>query len=321
MIGLPLVYLLAGLTFAAFAGLSAADRENKKRFGNAAFWGLFAISFLFGDRLGNLGNGLVALALALIAGTGQLGVGAPKTTTPDERESLAATYGVRLFIPALVIPVLVLLGSLTLKHLTLRATQMVDPKQATLISLVLAALVALVAAALAKLMFKQPAAAPLQEGRRLMDLVGWAALLPQMLAALGAVFALAGVGKTIGEIAVQLTPVDSRFAAVAAYCLGMAAFTVMMGNAFAAFPVMTGGIALPLVIGRFGGDPAVVCAIGMLSGFCGTLLTPLAANFNLVPAALLQLKDRYAVIRAQAPTAVLMLIVNVVLMNALAFHA
>lgn len=312
MIGLPLVYLLAGLMFGAFAVLSALDRENTKRFGNAAFWGLFAASFLSGDRFSDLGNGFLALALALIAGTGQLGVGAPKTTSPAERESLAATYGARLFIPALVIPVLVLIGSLSLKHLPF-----VDPKQATLVSLALAALVA---AILAKVMFRQPASAPLQEGRRLMDLVGWAALLPQMLAALGAVFALAGVGKTIGEIAVQLTPVDSRFAVVAAYCLGMAAFTVMMGNAFAAFPVMTGGIALPLVIGRFGGDPAVVCAIGMLSGFCGTLLTPLAANFNLVPAALLQLKDRYAVIRAQAPTAVLMLVVNVALMNALAFH-
>jgi uncharacterized membrane protein len=313
MIGLPLVYLLAGLMFAAFAGLSAVDRENPKRFGNAAFWGLFSLSFLFGDHFGNLGNGFLALALALIAGTGRLGVGSPATTSPAERESLAATYGARLFVPALVIPVLVLIGSLTLKHLSF-----VDPKQATLISLALAALVA---AILAKVMFRQPASAPLQEGRRLMDLVGWAALLPQMLAALGAVFAVAGVGKTIGELAVQLTPVDSRFAVVVAYCLGMAVFTVMMGNAFAAFPVMTGGIALPLVIGRFGGDPAVVCAIGMLSGFCGTLLTPLAANFNLVPAALLQLKDRYAVIRAQAPTAVLMLIVNVVLMNALAFHA
>jgi uncharacterized membrane protein len=312
MIGLPLVYLLAGLTFGAFAGLSAADRENPKRFGNAAFWGLFALSFLAGDRLGDLGNGVLALALALIAGFGQLGVGAPKTTSPEERETLAATHGVRLYIPALVIPVLVLAGSLILKRLPF-----VDPKQATLISLAFAALVA---AILAKVMFRQPAEAPLQEGRRLMDLVGWAALLPQMLAALGAVFAVAGVGKTIGEIAVQLTPVDNRFAAVTAYCLGMAVFTVMMGNAFAAFPVMTGGIALPLVIGRFGGDPAVVCAIGMLSGFCGTLLTPLAANFNLVPAALLQLKDRYAVIRAQAPTAVLMLVVNVVLMNALAFH-
>jgi len=313
MIGLPLVYLLAGLMFAAFAGLSAIDRENRKRFGNAGFWALFSVSFLAGDRLGDLGNGILALALALIAGFGQLGVGAPKTTSPEARESLATTYGAKLFAPALVIPVLVLAGSLALKRLPF-----VDPKQATLIALAFAALVA---AILAKVMFRQPAAAPLQEGRRLMDLVGWAALLPQMLAALGAVFAVAGVGKTIGEIAVQLTPVDSRFAAVAAYCLGMAVFTVMMGNAFAAFPVMTGGIALPLVIGRFHGDPAVVCAIGMLSGFCGTLLTPLAANFNLVPAALLQLKDRYAVIRAQAPTAAMMLVVNVVLMNALAFRS
>jgi len=313
MIGLPLVYLLAGLTFAAFAGLSAVDRQNPKRFGNAAFWGLFALSFLAGDWLGDLGNGILALALALIAGFGQLGVGAPKTTSPEERETLAAAYGGRLYVPALVIPALVLVGSLTLKRLPF-----VDPKQATLISLAFAALVA---AILAKLMFRQPAVSPLQEGRRLIDLVGWAALLPQMLAALGAVFAIAGVGKTIGELAVQITPVDSRFAAVAAYCLGMAAFTMMMGNAFAAFPVMTGGLALPLVIGRFHGDPAVVCAIGMLSGFCGTLLTPLAANFNLVPAALLQLKDRYAVIRAQAPTAVLMLVVNVVLMNALAFRS
>jgi uncharacterized membrane protein len=312
MIGLPLVYMLAGLMFGAFAVFSALDRENSKRLGNAAFWGLFALSFLFGDSFGDLGNGFLAVALALIAGTGQLGVGAPKTTAPAERESLAATYGARLFIPAMVIPVLVLAGSLTLKRLSF-----VDPKQATLISLAVAALAA---AILASVMFRQPPSSSLQEGRRLIDLVGWAALLPQMLAALGAVFAVAGVGKTIGELAVMITPVDSRFAAVVAYCLGMAVFTVMMGNAFAAFPVMTGGIALPLVIGRFGGDPAVVCAIGMLSGFCGTLLTPLAANFNLVPAALLQLKDRYAVIRAQAPTAILMLVVNVILMNALAFH-
>lgn len=30
----------------------------------------------------------------------------------------------------------------------------------------------------------------------------------------------------------------------------------------------------------------------MLSGFCGTLMTPMAANFNIVPAALLELSDR-----------------------------
>ena len=69
-----------------------------------------------------------------------------------------------------------------------------------------------------------------------------------------------------------------------------------------------------------GGDPAVVCAIGMLSGFCGTLMTPLAANFNIVPAALLELKDRHAVIRAQIPTAAPLLLANMVLMYVLAFR-
>lgn len=317
MIGLPLVYGLAGLMFAAFAVLSALDKANPKRLGNAAFWGLFATSFLAGDHLGDLGNGMLVLALALLAGTGRLGVGVPPTTSSAERQDLAARHGFKLFLPALLIPVVVLVGTLAFKRMTWQGHPLVDPKQATLIALALAAVLA---ALLGQALFRPPPMTAPQEGRRLMDLVGWAALLPQMLAALGAVFALAGVGQTIGDLAVAWAPVDSRFAVVVAYCLGMAGFTVLMGNAFAAFPVMTAGIALPLVIGRFGGDPAVVCAIGMLSGFCGTLLTPLAANFNLVPAALLQLKDRYAVIRAQAPTALVILALNILLMNALAFH-
>ena len=92
MIGLPLVYLLAGLMFAGFAGLSAVDRTNPKRLGNAAFWGLFATSFLAGDLLGDLGNGVLVLALALLAGTGQLGVGAPSTSSSAERQDLAARH-------------------------------------------------------------------------------------------------------------------------------------------------------------------------------------------------------------------------------------
>ena len=150
--------------------------------------------------------------------------------------------------------------------------------------------------------------------------MGWAALLPQFLAALGAVFALAGVGDQIGLLATTWLPLDTRLAAVGVYCLGMAVFTLLMGNAFAAFPVLTGGIAIPILVNRFGANPAVVCSIGMLSGYCGTLLTPLAANFNLVPPALLEIPDRYSVIKAQIPTALLMLLVNMVLMYVLAFR-
>ncbi|HEX5378217.1 MAG TPA: DUF979 family protein, partial [Phenylobacterium sp.] len=134
------------------------------------------------------------------------------------------------------------------------------------------------------------------------------------------VFALAGVGKVVGDLVTTWIPMDTKPVAIAVYCVGMAAFTVIMGNAFAAFPVMTAGVALPFLIHKFGGDAAVICALGMLSGFCGTLMTPLAANFNVVPVRLLELEDRYAVIRAQIPTALPLLLVNMVLMYVLAFR-
>ena len=178
----------------------------------------------------------------------------------------------------------------------------------------------IVAMVLARMLLKQPLLAAFQEGRKLIDLLGWAALLPQMLAALGAVFAIAGVGHVIGSLSAQAIPGDSRFAAVAAYTVGMAAFTAIMGNGYAAFPVMTAGIGLPLIVSKFGGDPAIMTAIGMVSGFCGTLMTPMAANFNIVPAALLGLKDRYGVIKAQLPTAFLLLAANTVLMYAFVFR-
>jgi uncharacterized membrane protein len=152
-----------------------------------------------------------------------------------------------------------------------------------------------------------------------MDSVGWAAVLPQSLAALGAVFAAAGVGKVVSTLATTYLPLGSPSAAVAAYAIGMALFTMIMGNAFAAFPVMTAGIGLPLVVQQYGGDVVVVTAIGMLSGFCGTLMTPMAANFNIVPAALLELRDRYGVIKAQIPTALLLLAANIVLLSLFAF--
>lgn len=316
MIKLGAVYLLAGLVFAAFAVLSAMDRNNRKRFGNAAFWALVAVSFLAGDYLGDLGNGALVLGLALIAGLGLLGRGEPATTSPNDRKALAERFGEKLFIPALTLPVVVAFGVLVLKPVTIGGAPLLDPKQATLISLALAAVIAV---GVGLILLRQPLMSPLQEGRRLMDTVGWAALLPQMLAALGAVFAIAGVGELIGQLVTSYIPMDARLTAVAVYCLGMAAFTMIMGNAFAAFPVMTAGIGLPILIKQFGGDPAVVASIGMLSGFCGTLMTPLAANFNLVPAALLELPDRYAVIKAQIPTALPLLIANVILMYVLAF--
>jgi len=100
----------------------------------------------------------------------------------------------------------------------------------------------------------------------------------------------------------------------------MALFTIIMGNAFAAFPVMTAGIGLPLIVKTMHGDPVVMSALGMLSGFCGTLMTPMAANFNIVPAALLELPDRNGVIKVQIPTGLLLLGANTLLMYWLVFR-
>ncbi|WP_122465840.1 DUF979 domain-containing protein [Brevundimonas lutea] len=319
MITLDFVYLLAGLVFAAWAVLSAMDAANPRRWINAGFWGLLAFSFTFGDRLTDFANGLLVIALVILGGIG-LGQGQPKTTTPTERAASAERLGAKLFIPALIIPVTALLGTLVLAKIEIGGTPLFDPDDPTLIALGLGVLLAV---GVGMALIRPPLMAPVQEGRRLMDAVGWAAILPQMLAALGAVFALAGVGEVVGGLVADTIPMNGPLIGVVTYCLGMALFTIIMGNAFAAFPVMTAAIALPFLIGQFEGDVAIVCAIGMLAGFCGTLMTPMAANFNVVPANLLELPDRNrmlnGVIRAQIPTALIMLVANMALMYFLAF--
>lgn len=317
MIGIGPVYTLAGLLFAVLAVMSAFDRRNAKRWTNSAFWALFAASFLFGDHLSDFGNGMLVIAMVAIAGTFGLGVGQPMTTSPDERSLLARKFGNRIFVPALAIPIMTVFVSVVLRRVEIAGRPLIDPMQATLVGLALAAIIALV---LCRLLLREKLLAALEEGRKLMDLLGWAALLPQMLSALGAVFALAGVGRAIGQLASEAIPSGNRFAAVAMYAIGMAVFTAVMGNAFAAFPVLTIGVGLPLIVMQFHGDPIAMSAIGMLSGFCGTLTTPMAANFNLVPAALLGMRNRYGVIAAQIPTAILLLLVNTVLMYVFVFR-
>ena len=312
MILLDHVYLLAGIAFALFALLGLYDRSNRKRFGNAAFWGLMAVSMILGDYLGDFYNGILVLALVTIAGTGQIGR-APGGEIPAEVQAeRAATYGNFLLLVALIIPAAALAGTFLFKWVP----GLADPKQATLISLALGVLIAL-AVGMARL--KPAPLLPLQQGRRLLDSVGWAAILPQMLASLGAVFALAGVGEVVGTLIGIAIPQGSPFGAVLAFGLGMALFTMVMGNAFAAFPVMMAAVGLPLLIKQYHGDPAVVAAIGMLAGFCGTLMTPMAANFNLVPAALLELKNPNVVIKAQIGTALPLLAVNILFIWLFAF--
>ena len=317
MIDLHWLYVLAGAVFAGFAIGSARDASNKKRLGNATFWGLVAVSFWFGDFLGDIGNGVLVLALVGIAGAHLLGKGSQASTSVEQREAFSERYGNKLFLPALVIPFTAFVGTLAFNYTPLKDSGLIDPKSVTLVLLGLGVISALI---ICYAWLKPAVVAPVEEGRRLMDSIGWAAVLPQMLAALGAVFAAAGVGTTIGALASAIIPEGSIFLAVLLYAFGMVVFTMIMGNAFAAFPVMIAAIGVPILIQHDGGNPAVIGAVGMLSGFCGTLMTPMAANFNIVPAALLELRNQYGVIRAQVPTAIPLLIANILILYFAAFR-
>ena len=317
MITLHWLYILAGLMFAAFAILSVTDRTNTKRFGNAVFWGLMAVSLLVGDRIGDFGNGLLVLGLAALAGFHFLGRGHPPTTSEEQREAFSLRFGNRLFLPALIIPATALIGTLVYNYTPLGDAGWIEAKRETYVFLAIGVLLAF---ATIYVWLRPPLVAPLQEGRRLIDSIGWAAVLPQMLAALGVLFAAAGIGDAIGALAGMVIPDGNLILTVVIFTLGMALFTMVMGNAFAAFPVMAAAIGVPLLIVQHNGDPAVIGAVGMLAGFCGTLMTPMAANFNLVPAALLELRDQYGVIRAQVMTALPLLVLNTVIIAVVAFR-
>ena len=317
MSALDFIYWLLGLMFAAAAWFNLRDAANPKRFKRALFWGLYAVTFLAGTWMPPFVTGCLAIAMALLAGIGGLGRSGATEAAPAERRAAAVRFGNKLFVPALLIPLVTVAGTLLLPHLGFGGHPAVEAKDATLVALGAAVLVALAAGLW---MLHQPFAVPLTESRRLMDAVGAVAALPQLLAVLGAMFALAGVGKIVAAQAGWFIPVENDFTVVLAYCLGMALFTLIMGNAFAAFPVMTAGIGLPLIVLKHHGDPAVMGAIGMLAGYCGTLMTPLAANFNIVPAALLELPDQNGVIKVQIPTGLALLVVNTLLMYLLVFR-
>jgi uncharacterized membrane protein len=317
VITLEHIYWLTGAMMAGVAMVNARDASNPRRANNTAFWGIYAVTFLAGSYLPDLVNGFLVIAMVIAASVRGLGQGKAEATSRAEREASANWWRNKLFIPALTIPIVTVLGTLVFKRISINGSPLVDVKQVTVISLAISTIVAL---AIGMLMLRPPLLAPIREARRLLDAVGWAAVLPQMLAALGALFALAGVGNVVSGIAQRWIPLDHPFAVVTTYAIGMAVFTMIMGNAFAAFPVMTAGIGLPLIVHKFGGDPTIMAAIGMLSGFCGTLMTPMAANFNIVPTALLELPDENAVIKVQIPTALILLGANILLMNFLVFR-
>lgn len=317
MIALQYVYWLLGGYLAWLALLGLRDRGNPRRWTTGGFWALIALVLLVGERMPSAVVGVIVIVLALLAGLGGVKLGSYRQPDAAAKRAEAARLGNRLFVPALLIPAVTLAIVLGQTYGWGEAVALFDPTHLTLVALAVACVVAVIAACV---LTRQTPAESVEQSRRLIDAIGWAAILPLLLATLGSVFAASGVGEAVAGLVRAGIPVDNRFVVVLAYALGMAGFTVIMGNGFAAFPVMTAGIGLPLLVELHGADPAPLAAIGMLCGYCGTLMTPMAANFNLVPAALLELKDPYAVIRAQLATALPLLGANVLLMYFIVFR-
>ena len=323
MLRIEYVYWLCGALLLAASGFDLAAR----RYAPAAFWAIVAGCFFAADAVeaaAKAGNSLPAqlagasvIALGLIAGSGALTRRAVTDEDNERRRASAERLRNWLFAPALAIPLVTLLLALAIPYLTFGGISVFDSRQPALIALGTACVISALAAM--RLTRARPMTA-LHESSRLLDALSWAALLPMLLAMLGAVFAATGVGDAVAHLVSAAIPTQSRDACVLAYALGMALFTMIMGNAFAAFPVMTAGIGLPLLIGEHHAHAAVVGALGMLCGYCGTLVTPMAANFNVVPAVLLELRDPNGVIRAQWPTAVILFAANVILLDWLAFR-
>jgi uncharacterized membrane protein len=316
MISLTWFFWLLGVLLFVIGGLIVSDRQHPKRFLAGGFWMLYGVVFLAGDLLPTAVTGVIVVVMALVAGFGGVTGATPRVRGEGELRERAKALGNKLFVPALTIPAVTVVGTLLSAHLVFGGRTLLDPKNVTLVSFGIGCIVAL---ALACWFTRDSVGQSIRETRRLIDALSWAVVLPQLLGMLGLVFADAGVGKAVAHLSTTYIDLDSRFVAVAVYCIGMALFTVIMGNGFAAFPVMTGGIGVPVLVGVFHGNPATMAAIGMFSGYCGTLLTPMAANYNIVPAALLELPDKYGVIRAQVPTGLILLAVNIVLLNTLMF--
>lgn len=299
-----IIYTLCGLVSldTAWRGL----KNEKAKYGTALFWTLLGIIFIFGKWIPYAITGGMLCVMGVLTVTKQVQMGSFVESTKEEREEANTPIKSLIFIPAITVGLMaVALSFVKIEGKTLNGAVMIG----------IACLVALV---IAILICKPKMSETRENTSRLLMQVGASCLLPQLLGALGTLFTQAGVGEVISGMISSVVPAGNILVGVLIYCAGMVIFTMIMGNGFAAFSVITVGIGIPFVIMQ-GGDPTVVGALGMTCGFCGTLMTPMAANFNIVPCAVLETKDKWTVIKAQLPMALLLIVVHVVLMLVLAF--
>lgn len=306
---LEVVYVATGAVLVVFALATLGDRANRARFGTALFWLALGVLFGLGSHLPAALNGALVIGLVVLDGLGLVRQGAYREAAPAERVAAAERHGAWLFLPVLLIPALTYAATLLFRGPGYAPNAVLYVGLGTSCA---------AATAVALLVTRQRPGLLAHDGRRLADAIGAVLILPQLLAALGEVFKRAGVGDVIASGVAAVIPTDNLFAVVLVACGGIVIFTFVMGNSFAAFPVIMAGIGVPLLIEPFGISPALVGMLLLTVASCGTLCTPMAANFNLVPAALLEMRDRHGVIKFQLPVAAALFAVHVLLLWGLA---
>ncbi len=319
---LELMYITIGL-ISLYNGYGIlTNKENENRITSALFWSILGLLFILPNLQIFTGGtepfipynvvGLLVILLSVISLMKKVSYAKYDHYNQELSIKRGREIGTKIFIPAALIGVLGF-AFYGIQQLSFFPEKL---KVGDLGGLGLAILTATI---VAFIITKEKPKNALHEGRNLLDQVGPMSILPQVLAALGTLFTVAGVGDYIASNVTYIIPDGNLLIATAVYCIAMAVFTIIMGNAFAAFSVITVGIAIPFLIIP-GGNPAVIGALGMTAGFCGTLVTPMGANFNIVPASILELEDRkWGVIKYQAPIAAILLVAHIILMYTLAF--
>ena len=299
---LDVFYMFIGLCMAITMVFTLKDKNHKTRIGTALFWGILAFIFIFARILPSVLVGCLVIVIAILSATKQINVGTLKQLDTTFTEMKAQKLGLKIFVPALSIAVIAMLVASFTEFPGTVAIGI-----ASTLSLLLAFAIT-----------KAKPSEAVEDTNRMFQAIGVFSILPQLLAALGALFTAAGVGDVISSGISGILPQGNIFIGVTAYCVGMALFTMIMGNAFAAFSVITVGIGIPFVFAQ-GANVAIAGALALTAGYCGTLLTPMAANFNIMPAALLEIEDKNAIIKQQAPVALILLAIHILLMYFLAF--
>ncbi len=299
---LEFFFILTGFLLIYTAGSVFVDKTHPTRLGTTVFWLLLGAIFAIGNFIPYTLSGIMLLVIGVLTLLKQVKLGHVRPVEEAEAEKASDRIGNWVFLPVVVLAVV----AVSVAQFTELGGQ---------VGIGIGAVVSLMTGILVT---RATPKTVMDDSNRMIQQVGTTGILPQLLAALGVIFTAAGVGEVIAGGISTVLPEGNRLLGVVAYCLGMVIFTMIMGNAFAAFTVITAGIGVPFVIAQ-GGDPVIAGALAMTVGFCGTLLTPMAANFNALPAALLEMKSETGVIKEQTPLALIMIVVHIALMYFWAF--